>query len=111
MIRVYYLETEKIDNTEYCKGQQYIHRAILEVEGTLRKLLQDTTDGEHNGLIKVADSWREANQDEIAGLTKFKADFPDIPARDIFKEVDDLKASLTKAQTDITALQKKVVAK
>jgi len=65
MIRVYYLETEMIDGAEKPKGIEYIHHAILEVEGMLRKLIQDTTDEEHNGLIAVANTWREATQEEI----------------------------------------------
>lgn len=68
MIRVYYLEVERVDNTDVVKGIEYIHSAILEVDGTLRKLTQDTTDAEHAGLIPMSESWREATQEEIALL-------------------------------------------
>lgn len=66
MIRIYYLETELIDNTEVVKGAQYIHNAWLGIEDSLRKLIQDTTDAEHTGLIALAVSWREPTTEEIA---------------------------------------------
>ncbi|GAI84850.1 unnamed protein product [marine sediment metagenome] len=68
MKRVYYLEVERVNNTDTVKGSQYIHDAILGIEGTLRKLIQDTTKEEHSGLVAVAESWREATPDEIAQL-------------------------------------------
>ncbi len=82
MKRVYYLETELIDNTEVIKGAQYIHNAVLDVEGTLRKLIQDTTNTEHTGLIAVAVSWREANTNEIAQLATLP-DIESVPANQL----------------------------
>lgn len=76
MIRVYYLETERIGNTDTLKGIEYIHDAILGVEDSLRKLIQDTTDGEHAGLIAVAVSRRVATPDEIALLAALPAPAP-----------------------------------
>ena len=68
MKRVYYLGIERIDKVEVVKGAAFIHDAILGIEGTQRKLIQDTTQAEHDGLISVATSWREATQEEIAQL-------------------------------------------
>lgn len=68
MVRIYYLETEIIDNAEVVKGIEYIHGGVLGVEGILRKLTQDTTEDEHNGLAAIAVSWREATADEILQL-------------------------------------------
>ena len=82
MIRVYYLETERIDNTDTVKGIEFIHNAILSIEGTLKKLIQDTTDIEHNGLIAVATSWREATPDEIAQLATLPPPPPPDPDYD-----------------------------
>ena len=102
MIRIYYLETERIANTDTVKGIQYIHDAILDVEGTLRKLIQDTTDIEHTGLIKVAKSWREAEKQEIDSLNDMKARNPIMPSpRDLAKELDEL-------EVRVAVLEKKV---
>jgi len=94
MIRVYLLETEVISNSLYVKGHEYIHDAILDFEDGLRKLIQDTTASEHNELIKVADSWREATKGEIAQLNQMKSQFPITPVRNLAKEIDKLKARI-----------------
>lgn len=103
MIRVYYLKVLKDDatNTEYPKGIKYIHNAILECteKPNIRKLIQDTTDTEHTGLIVVAESWRQATQDEIEQLNTMKARFPITPPpRDALKEIDELKARIGKLE-------------
>ena len=94
MIRVYYLGTEIVNKAECPRGIDYIHDAILGIEGTQRKLTQDTTEEEHTGLIAVADSWRDADEKEINQLNDMKASLPTEPARDILKEIDELKASI-----------------
>lgn len=65
MIRVYFLAVETIDGTDTVVGIEYMRHGILQVEGTGRKLIQDTTDPEHFMLASLAESWREATQDEI----------------------------------------------
>jgi len=110
MIRTYYLETVRIDNTDTVKGIEYIHNAVLDVEGTLRKLIQDTTAEEHNGLIAVAVSWREATQDEVTQLEALPP--PPPPQRNPLKEIDEIKASLTtliKKVDSITTRSKEVI--
>ncbi len=98
MIRVYFLEVEKKNNTEFCKGSQYIHNAILDCteKPNIRKLIQDTTDSEHNGLIKIAQSWREATEDEIESLQSSPSFPVREPARDLAKEIDLMKADIVK---------------
>lgn len=53
MIRVYFLEVETIDGVERVAGIEFIHAALLECteEPDIRKLIQDTTDAEHAGLV------------------------------------------------------------
>ncbi len=101
MIRVYYLETVK---GEVVKGGGFIHHAILDFEGGLRRLLQDTTPTEHNGLVAAAVSWREADKDEIAKYTKFKTDFPFTPARDLGAEIDSLKIDVAQLKTKVIGI-------
>ena len=79
MIRVYYLDTIIINQTEVVVGSEYIHQAILSVEGTLRKLIQDTTDVEHSALASLAESWRDATPQEIAALDALPAVPPPDP--------------------------------
>lgn len=67
MIRVYYLDTQITDNIESIIGQQYIHHALIDMEGTLRKVIQNTSDKEHNALIALAFSWREPTAAELNG--------------------------------------------
>jgi hypothetical protein len=106
MIRVYLLpvELDNTTNTERVKGAEYVRDAIIEStdKPNIRKLIQDTTDSEHARLIAVADGWREATQDEVAQLNQFKAQLPDMPPRDIIKEIDDLKARMEKIEKRIT---------
>jgi hypothetical protein len=90
MIRVYYLKAEIKDNTECCIGQQYIHDAILGIAGILRKLIQDTTEPEHNGLIK-------ATKEESEQLS-MGTEYTSTPVRDLAKEIDDLKSRLGKLE-------------
>ena len=101
MIRTYYLATEIIDGVEAVKGSQYIHHAILYVEGKLRKLVQDTIDNEHNGLAAIAESWREATKDEVTQFNEMKVNIPSTPPRDIYKELEAIEANL-----DLSGTQK-----
>ena len=104
MIKVYFLEAEIVDGVETVKGANHIHNAILECaeKPNVRKLIQDTTDAEHSGLIAVAQSWREATKDELAQLNQMKAEFPIIsPPRDLAKELDALKARIAKLEGKI----------
>ena len=94
MIRTYSLTTELIDGAEQPKGIEHIHHAILDIEDTKRKLVQDTTDEEHNALVAVADSWRKATTEEAKQLTDMKAGIPADPARDVFADLDALKARI-----------------
>ena len=98
MIRTYYLTTEIVNKVEQPKGIEHIHHAILDIEDTKQKLVQDTTDEEHNALVAIADSWREANTEEAKQLTDMKAEIPADPARDMVKELDALKARVEKLE-------------
>lgn len=83
MIRVYYLQTELIDGVETVLGIEHIHHAILEVEGSLRKLIQNTTEEEYNALILLADTWREAS---IVERQQFQdTEFPDSSPPPVFE--------------------------
>jgi len=95
VIRVYYLKTQRVNNTDIVNGNEYIHGAILDDEGTLRKLIQDTTDNEHAGLIKVAEKWRDATEDEVQQLEAMKAHFPYEPPRNLAQEINELKAKIS----------------
>jgi len=92
MIRVYYLETERIANTDTVNGIQYIHDAILGVEGILRVLIQDTTVPEHNFLIAIAKSWRAATAAESTLLATLPPPAP--PARNLAAELDALRSQV-----------------
>lgn len=78
MIRVYFLPVETIDGTEQVAGIEWIHDALLECteDPNIRKLTQDTTQTEHDGLVAVAIAWRDATQEEI---TLFNAQVEIIP--------------------------------
>ena len=97
MKRVYYLETVRVGNTDTVKGIEYIHQAILGVEGTLRKLIQDTTNVEHNGLTTIAKSWRDATDVEIAQLASIPKSVL-TPTRDLEAEIDNLNARIKKLE-------------
>lgn len=105
MIRVYYLETELVDGAEVVKGSEFIHHALLSIEGSLRKLLQDTTEAEHTGLITVAESWREATEDEAQQLANEEWGlepepplvFAPLPGTGLPAQVENIKAFLQKA--------------
>jgi len=95
MVFVYYLETRIINGVEAPLGIDFIHDAILDAEDGLRKLIQDTTDEEHRELTKVAKSWREAKDEEVAALNKMKAEhLVTPPSRDLASEIDALRADL-----------------
>ncbi len=91
MITVYYLEIETVDGAHRPKGWQYIHNAISQIEGTLRKVIMDTTPEEHGELSKYAVSSREATEEEKAQFNDLE-NWPDTSARDFYQEIDELKA-------------------
>lgn len=91
-IRVYYLDTETIDGVEHVKGEAVITNAILEIEGTQRKLIMDTTPTQHDALRKLAASNRLAYPQEQAALQA--CDFTP-PPPSLQSQVDELKARLT----------------
>lgn len=82
MLRVYYLQTELIDGVETVLGIEHIRHAILETEDSLRKLIQDTIEEEHNALILLADTWREASTVEQQQFQL--AEFPDLTPPPVF---------------------------
>jgi hypothetical protein len=94
MIKVYYLKTERIEGTDTVEGIQFIHYAVLGVEGVLRKLIQDTTVAEDTGLSAVAVETRKATAGEIAQLESSKAMMSGEPARNLLAEMDELKAKV-----------------
>ena len=95
-VRVYYLDTEIIDGVERVKGEEHIHDALLEVEGTQRKLVMDTTSEEHDALKKLAASSRLAYPQEQVALQAFP--FP--PATpSLQQQLDELKARLDALET------------
>ena len=100
MLKVYYLKTEVTDGTEYVKGHQFVHHAIVEVEGNLRKLIQDTTPEEDSALTALASKVREPTTEEKSRFQAFLLELPSEPARDLIKEIDALRLR-------IEALEKK----
>jgi len=76
MIRVYDLPVIVIDDAETVAGIEFIHHSLLACteQPLVRKLIQDTTPLEHDGLVAVALEWREAYKIEIALLNSL--DFP-----------------------------------
>ena len=103
MLKVYYLKTEVRDNIEYIKGHQFVHHAIVEVEGNLRKLIQDTTPEEDSALAALASKVREPTTEEKSRFQAFLLELPSEPARDLIKEIDALTLR-------IQALEKKGIA-
>lgn len=85
MILVYFLPVETIDGTEQVAGIEFIHDALLECteEPDVRKLTQDTTQEEHDGLFIVATDIREPTQLE---LERFHAEvIPFVPDPDTIR--------------------------
>jgi len=99
MIRVYFLEKEIKDKIDTVKGIEYIHNAILDVEGALNKLIQDTTDLEHTELSRLAENWRNASDEEKKQF-QTASYIHDIssPTKDLVKEIDSLKAKIEKLE-------------
>jgi len=71
-VKTYYLETEIINGTERVKGIDYIHHAILEIEGTKRKLIMDTTADEDSALSALALEVREPTAEELDAFNALK---------------------------------------
>ena len=101
MIKVYYLETEvdMATNTEKVKGIDYIYHALNEVEGTLRKVIQDTTIEEDNILSSLARETRKPTIDELARFNSFISEIQALePVRDLAAEIDALKTRIEKLE-------------
>lgn len=66
MIRVYLLPVVTIDGTQHVAGEEFIHNALLECTANPleRQLTQDTTQADHDGLVSVALSYRDATPEE-----------------------------------------------
>jgi len=95
MIKTYFLPVNRIDNVETVAGMEYIHNAVLGVEGTERKLIQDTTPEEDFFLSTLSSMSREATDEEKAELENMLLEFPPSPPyRDLVAEVDKLKAEI-----------------
>ncbi len=105
MIRVYYLETETSDGIEKVKGQKFIHHATLTTEGALSKLLQDTSDEEHAELARLANSWREATEAEVACYLQDRSAAinhqPALSIEELAKQLDGLKDRVARLETKL----------
>lgn len=66
-MKVYFLPVDLVDGTHQVVGVEFIHDALL--EGTevpdIMKLIQDTTDAEHAGLVASGAVPAEATQEDI----------------------------------------------
>lgn len=91
-IRVYYLDIETINGVDKVKGESIISNAILEIEGTQRKLTMDTTTAQDTALKTLAASSRLAFPQEQAALQA--CDFTP-PPPSLQSQVDELKTRLT----------------
>ena len=89
--RVYYLKIVVVDNTEQPEGVEFIHDAILTIEGTSRKLIQVTTTNEHTELIKVAISWHDATKNEKLRLLTLPIVILPLETRNLELEIDSLR--------------------
>ncbi len=67
MIRVYFLDVEIIECAEQVVGIEFIHDALLNctVDPDIRRLIQDTTQDEHAGLLATGAVPAVASQEEI----------------------------------------------
>lgn len=82
MILIYFLPVHIIDDAEQVAGIEFIHNALLECteDPAIRKLTQDATQEEHEGLFMVALDIREPTQEEI---DRFHAEvIPFFPSQD-----------------------------
>ncbi|MBA7529157.1 hypothetical protein ES705_21349 [subsurface metagenome] len=68
MIRVYLLPVTTIDGAEQVAGIDFIHDALLECteDPDTRKLIMDTTDAEHAGLLATGAVPAVASQEDVA---------------------------------------------
>lgn len=67
MIRVYFLPVRIIDGAEQIAGIEFIHDALLECTEVpdIRKLIQDTTEAEHAGLVTAGGKAHPATPEEV----------------------------------------------
>lgn len=94
MVRVYYLQVDTVGDTEIVRGHEYIHNAILGVQGSRRKLTQDTTPEEHKGLCTVATKHRKPTEKELALFAQLPEVSTMPPLRDLAAEIDALSAKV-----------------
>ena len=96
MIRTYYLNVQKIDNTEVMDGLEYVHNALVDMEGELRRVIQDTTQDEHDALITIATKWRKSTAEEAKRFEDMKKEYGEFSVipRDLGKEIDEIKSRL-----------------
>ena len=92
----HYVLAQKIINGRYVvNGIEYIHDAILTSEGDKSFLIMDTTPAEDEALSDLALEVREVSEKE---RNQFNSMYrpPNETVRDVFAELDDLKARITK---------------
>ncbi len=67
MIRAYFLPVLIVNDAEQIAGIEFIHDAVVEctIEPLVKKLIQDTSGPEHDGLVALARSWNEAEPYEV----------------------------------------------
>ncbi len=101
-IRVYYLDTRIIDGVQHVDGEQYIDRALLEVEGTQRKLIMDTSSEQHDSLKNLATSHRLAYPQEEAALRNciFLDTTPGLES-----QVAELRSKVAAVEAKVSALE------
>ncbi|MBA7662911.1 hypothetical protein ES703_70944 [subsurface metagenome] len=89
MIRVYFLPVEIIDHTEVVAGTEFIHDALLECTENpeIRKLIQDTTEDDHNSLVAVCHLWTDATPEEIDLYNATVTPEPPDPDADIARDI------------------------
>jgi len=101
MIRTYFLPISVVDGVEVVAGIEYMHRAVLGVEGAERKLIQNTTPEEDFFLSTLSSMSREATDDEKAELENMLLEFPlPLPYRDLAAEIDELRADINKVKKE-----------
>lgn len=98
MIIVYFLPVITVYDTEQVVGLEFIHDAILEstVEPDIRRLIMDTTDAEHDGLLAAGAVSEAASQKDIERwLTEVTITPPD-------PDIEALLAIIANPPTSIT---------
>jgi len=101
MIKVYLLPAIRVNGVDTVAGTEYIHNAILDVEGTEKKLIQDATPEEDFFLSTLSSMNRKATEEEETRLRDMWSEFPSYPSpRDLAAEIDELRAEINKIKKD-----------